>query len=55
MIHLVLDFSGLVLAHFLSAEDAADYARQPGRTHLPFNLSNRDHAPAPLVGTHYHP
>lgn len=53
MVHMVLDFTGLVLAHFLESEDAAAYCRGQERTHVPYNLRNSDGMPAPLVGTVY--
>jgi len=53
LIHIALALDGTVMAHFLNATDAAGFCRAKSLTHLPFNLNNREHAPAPLVGTVY--
>lgn len=53
MIHLILRADGVVIAHFLEAADAADFAERSGQLHVPFNLNNRDGSAAPLVGTRY--
>lgn len=53
LVHLALDFDGLVLAHFADSEDAAAYCLGKERTHVPYDLRNREGAPAPLVGTVY--
>lgn len=54
LIHLALAIDGLVMAHFADSQHAADYCKAHALTHVPFNLNNRDKAPAPLVGTVYH-
>lgn len=53
LIHLALASDGLVMAQFAESQHAADYCRAHGLTHVPYNLGNREQAPAPLVGTIY--
>jgi len=53
IVHLALAADGLVLAHFARAADAADFCAAQNLTHVPYNTTNRDQAPAPLVGTVY--
>ncbi|MBF5006022.1 hypothetical protein [Diaphorobacter caeni] len=53
IIHIALAQDGTVVAHFINDEDAAQFCRAKDLTHVPFNLRNRDGAPAPLVGTTY--
>lgn len=53
MIHLALAAHGYVVASFAESDDAADFCASRGLLHVPFNLANRDGAPAPLVGTVY--
>lgn len=54
MIHLAIGLhSKQVLAQFMIWEDAAEYCEKHGAIHVPYNLHNRDRAPAPMVGTIY--
>jgi hypothetical protein len=54
IVHLALSPTGRVMAHFDLSSDAADYCeRNYEYTHVPYNLNNRDKAPAPLVGSVY--
>ena len=53
LVHLALSQTGRVMAHFDLSSDAADYCLRNEYTHVPYNLANRDKAPAPLVGTVY--
>jgi len=53
IIHLALSPNGCVMAHFDLESDAADYCLRNDYTHVPYNLNNRDKAPAPLIGDTY--
>lgn len=53
LIHIALSERGLVVAHFMLSEDAAAFCSAHGYCHMPYNLNNRDGAPAPLVGSVY--
>lgn len=53
LVHLAISPAGRVMAHFDLSSDAADYCQRNEYTHVPYNLANRDKAPAPLVGTVY--
>jgi hypothetical protein len=53
LVHLALADDGLVLAHFARSEDADAYCSANYLTHVPYNMANRESAPAPLVGTVY--
>lgn len=55
LIHIALGLDGTVVAHFKDSADAAEFCDAKGLTHLPYNLKNREGAPAPLVGTVYNP
>lgn len=55
LVYLAVGPRGLVLAHFMLHDDAAEYCSKIGDPELivlPYNLDNRDRAPAPVVGTH---
>lgn len=52
-IHLALALNGTVVAHFMNFEDAASFCAAKGHAHVPYNLNNRDGAPAPAVGSFY--
>lgn len=53
LIHMALALDGTVVAHFMDAADAAAFCSTKGLTHVPYNLRNRDGAPAPVVGSVY--
>tara|TARA_R110000868_G_scaffold160430_2_gene390055 strand:+ start:17294 stop:17488 length:195 start_codon:yes stop_codon:yes gene_type:complete len=53
LIYIALSDRGLVMAHFMLPEDSSAFCTAHGYCHMPFNLNNRDGAPAPLVGTVY--
>ena len=53
IVHLALSLTGRVVAQFELSSDAADYCERNGYTHVPYNLENRDRAPAPLIGDTY--
>jgi hypothetical protein len=53
IVHLALSPTGRVMAHFELSSDAAEYCLRNDYTHVPYNLANRDQAPAPLVGDTY--
>ena len=54
MIYIALDLDGLVLAHFLRAEDCVAFCERGTKyTNMAYNLENSDRTPAPLVGTKY--
>ena len=54
LIYVALDLNGLVMAHFLKADDCSAYCERGVKyTNMAFNLANRDREPAPLVGTIY--
>lgn len=53
LIHMALASDGTVVAHFLEAADAASFCTARGLTHVPYNLTNRDGVPAPVVGSIY--
>lgn len=53
LIHIALKLDGTVVAHFMNSSDAAEFCSAKGLTHVPFNLNNRESAPAPVVGSVY--
>jgi hypothetical protein len=56
LVYLAVGQRGLVLAHFMLHDDAAEYCSKIGDPELivlPYNLNNRAATPAPLVGTYY--
>jgi hypothetical protein len=53
-IYIALEVNGRVIAHFLHANDCADFCENGVKyTYMPFNLANCDKEPAPLVGSIY--
>lgn len=53
IIYLALADDGLVLAHFLRDDDARSYCSARLACLVPYNINNRDGAPAPAVGSVY--
>lgn len=54
IIYIAIDLDGLVLAHFVRAEDCSAFCERGTKyTNMAYNLDNRERAPAPLVGTKY--
>lgn len=53
LIHMALADNGEVVAHFIKSEDAREFCATKNYCHVPFNLANRDNAPAPVVGSTY--
>lgn len=53
LIPIALALDGTVVAHFMDSADAATFCSAKGLTHVPYNLKNRDGAPAPVVGSIY--
>ena len=50
LVHLALGDDSIVAAQFMHADDCADYCREIGATHVPFNAPMH---PVPAVGTRY--
>lgn len=53
LIHMALALDGTVVAHFMDSADAAAFCLAKDLTHVPYNLKNREGAPAPVVGSIY--
>ena len=54
LIHMALASDGTVVAHFMDSADAAAFCTAKELPHVPYNLTNRNGVPAPVVGSIYH-